>query len=95
MQAGSIAHVQSVRMDTAEMKYETFVITEASAHIPSLGFHVAEIGRHQVSTAISVTIQAIVASIMTVYKIHRTILLLVILSKATQIDALIGTVDRT
>lgn len=66
--AGSIAQDQSVSIDTAEIKYDTFVITDGFTHVPALGFQVAAIGRHHVRTVMSVTRQAIVARMIMLYK---------------------------
>jgi hypothetical protein len=53
-------------MDTADMKNDTSVTTDASAQVPVDLSHVAETGRHQARTVTSVIIQAIVARNMTV-----------------------------
>lgn len=90
-----MAQVQSVRTDTADMKYDTFVITEPAAHLPASGSHVADTGLHQVNTAMSVTTAAIAVNVMTEYRIQRYVLHGVTRMRATQIDALIGTVDMT
>lgn len=55
-----------VMIETVEMKYDTDVMTSELAHFPAALFHVAATGRHQVKTVISVVMQAIVASAMTV-----------------------------
>jgi hypothetical protein len=77
------------------MKYDTFVITDASAQVPELGSHVAETGLHQVSTATSVTMHAMVARTMIEYRMYFVILLVLMRRRATQIEDLMGTVLRT
>lgn len=79
----------------AEMKYATLVITDASAQVPNVGFQVAATGLHQVRIVIVTTVAAIEERTITPYKVYRQGLEVVIRRRATQMEALIGTVERT
>lgn len=65
MKAGKMAQTQSVRIGLMEIKYETLMMMDLSAQVPSDGFQVAEIGLQYVRTVMSVTRQETVAKNIT------------------------------
>jgi hypothetical protein len=79
-------------MLAAEMKYDTLVMTLVSAHFPRLGSQVAATGRHQVRTATSVTMHAIITRLIVVYRMYLMAGSTVIRRRATQIDDLMKAV---
>lgn len=52
-----MAQTQSVRIELMEIKYETLMMMDLSAQVPSEEFQVAEIGLQYVRTVMSVTRQ--------------------------------------